>query len=71
MADSEAQTMNWQHILIEGAIYLVPTLGVGYLGYRKLLWVLSEYRPHLHEEEKGEPLYESGIRYPRTMNGGK
>ena len=61
--------INWQHILVEAAVVLVPTLGGGYLGYRKLMWILSEYRPHLHEEEKGEALYEHGIRYPRHFNG--
>lgn len=61
-------TVEWQHILTEGAVYLLPTLGIGYLGYRKLMWTLGEYRPHLHEEDEGT-LHAERIRYPRGMNG--
>jgi len=60
--------LNWQHILTEGAVYLIPTLAAAYFGFRKLMWTLGEYRPHLHEEDEG-PLEVKGIRYPRGMNG--
>jgi hypothetical protein len=62
-------SLNWSHIAVEGAVYLIPTLGALYLGFRKLMWVLGEYRPHLHEEKKGEALTADGIRYPRAFNG--
>ena len=65
----DPQHLQWQHIAIEGAVYLIPTLGALYLGYKKLMWMLGEFRPHLHEEEKGQPLHENGIRYPRQFNG--
>jgi len=65
--------IEWAHIATEGAVYLVPTLGVGYLGYKKILWTLSQFRLHEHgeddprDEERFErPLLVKGIRYPRN-----
>ena len=62
--------INWQHVITEGLVYLIPTFLGGYWAFRKLMWILGEYRPHLHEEKDG-PLGAEGIRYPRTLNGQK
>jgi hypothetical protein len=64
--------IDWPHIITEGTIYLAPTLGLGYLGYKKLLWTLTEHRPHTHVEDDGfeesreTPLAVKGLRYPRN-----
>lgn len=61
--------LNWQHIFTEGAVYLIPTIGLGYIGYRKLIWTLGEFRPHRHTEKHGA-LDVDGIIYP-LQNGTK
>lgn len=51
----------------QAAFIVAPILFAGYMGYRKLWWILMEYRPHSHTERRNQQLNESGIRYPRTM----
>jgi hypothetical protein len=49
------------------AVFIVaPVIAAGWLGYRKLWWTLTEYRPHVHSEEDS-PLHSKGIRFPRAM----
>ena len=59
--------LRWQHILVEGAVYLIPTLAAFYIGYKKLLWKLGEYPLHRHVEKEGQ-LSVDGIIYPQ-QNG--
>lgn len=60
--------IDWNRLLLQAAFVVGPLLLVGYVGYRKLWWILQEHRPHTHGEEKGA-LHAEGIRYPRMMNG--
>lgn len=65
--------IEWVHIAVEGAVVVGPLLGGGYLAFRKLMWVLSEFRPHAHTERKSPdskgPLFAENIVFPRSMNG--
>lgn len=63
-----SELLSWKHILAEAAIILVPSLIAGYLGFRQIMWTLTEFRPHRHQEKHGQ-LQASGIVYPRSMNG--
>ena len=62
------EPLNWTHTLTEGAIILGPVLLGGWLAFRKVMWTLGEYRPHLHQEKDG-PLHAKGIQYSRQFNG--
>jgi hypothetical protein len=62
------QHVNWIQVLMNGLVVTVPLLLGGYVGWKKLWWTLTEYRPHLHSEEKGT-LKAECIHYPRSMNG--
>lgn len=59
--------LNWTHILVEGAVVVLPSLAAFYLGYKKILWKLGEYRLHRHTEKDG-PLTVDGLIYPQ-QNG--
>jgi hypothetical protein len=61
-------TINWTQLLLQGGIVVVPVLIGGWLAMRRLMWLLTEFRPHLHEEREGA-LHADGVRYPRSMNG--
>ncbi len=61
--------VNWPHLIAEIVFIGGPVLAGGYIGYRKLWWILNEHRPHTHVEHAG-PLHAEGILYPRSMNGG-
>jgi len=74
-ADTEAmmqvpQVVNWTQTIANAAMIVVPILLGGYVAWKKLWWVLTEYRPHLHEELEG-PLKAERIRYPRTLKNAK
>ena len=59
--------LNWTHILIEGAVVVLPTLLGFYIGVKKVLWKMGEYKLHRHTEKEG-PLSVDGIIYPQ-QNG--
>lgn len=61
--------VKWMQVVIEAVLVLAPMLTATYLGFKKMNWILGEYRPHTHIEEEG-PLHVRGIRYPRT-NGNR
>lgn len=60
--------INWQYVFAEAVVTIIPLALLGWVGYRKLWWILQEFRPHGHDEKEGT-LHVSGIRYPRTLNG--
>jgi len=62
------QSVNWTQALTNATMIVIPILIGGYLAWKRLWWVLGEYRPHLHDEKDG-PLRAEGIRYPRIMKG--
>lgn len=53
---------------VQAAFIVGPLMLGGYVAWRKLWWVLAEFRPHTHGEKNGAPLTEAGINYPRSMN---
>jgi len=57
------------HMAVQAVFIVAPLLIGGFIAYKKLWWILTEYRPHVHVEGKTQALTASGIRYPRTMNG--
>ena len=74
-------SVNWSKVLLQSVIsaafIVVPILLAGWLGYKKLWWTLTEYRPHRHSEDNGhtsslmDSLTVEGIQYPRNMRDRK
>lgn len=62
------EKVNWLQVFSNGLIITFPLLLGGYVAWKRLWWLLGEYRPHAHGEKAG-PLAAESIRYPRTMNG--
>ena len=62
--------LNWPRLLLQAAVsalfIVTPVIMAVWIGYKKLWWTLSEYRPHAHSEKKGN-LEAENIRYPRHM----
>lgn len=61
-------SLDWNHILTEGAVIVVPILIGGYVAFKRITWYMREFRLHNHGEKKG-PLQAEGIIYPRGLNG--
>jgi len=57
--------VNWSQLGMQALIIVLPLLGGLYIAYKRLTWVLTEYRPHTHLEKQGG-LTVDGIRYPRA-----
>jgi len=61
------QSIDWTRIILQALFIVVPIIISGYLAYKRLWWILAEFRPHSHDEKEGN-LTVDGIRYPRSMN---
>lgn len=62
----ETNSISWWRIIIQAGFIVIPLLLGGYVAWKRLWWVLTEYRPHYHTEDDA-PLHAAGIRYPRSM----
>lgn len=66
MIQAQPKELDWLRLVVQAALIVVPIIAAGVLGYQKLWWTLTEYRPHAHREKNG-PLRSEGIAYPRNM----
>jgi hypothetical protein len=64
----QVDPLNWTRLFMQAGLVVIPVGLLGWVGYRKLWWILTEHRPHTHTEREGV-LHATGIRYPRSMNG--
>lgn len=58
------ETLNWQHMIVEGLIVGLPTFGL----LLRIYFSLKEFGLHRHQEKTG-PLDAKGIVTSRAMNG--